>query len=75
MEAVAEEVTGAEVERGVEVFSRRSLAHGGVAWTADDVRPEAGLHLYRATAAGHSILAKDGQPDHRVAAQVDPPGR
>ena len=32
----------------------------------EDVRPGAGLRLYRATADSHSILAKDGQPDHRV---------
>jgi predicted pyridoxine 5'-phosphate oxidase superfamily flavin-nucleotide-binding protein len=29
-------------------------------------RPGAGLRLYRAAADSHSILAKDGQPDHRV---------
>jgi hypothetical protein len=76
MEALAEEVAGAaDLERGIEVFSRRSLAHGGVAWTPDDVRPGGGIHLYRATAAGHSILAKDGRPDHRIAAAVDPPER
>jgi hypothetical protein len=71
MEAVAEEVTGAELERGIEVFSRRSLAHGGEAWTPDDVQGAAGLRLYRATASGHSILAKDGRPDHRIVAEVD----
>jgi hypothetical protein len=26
----------------------------------------AGLRLYRAVASEHSILAKDGAPDHRV---------
>jgi hypothetical protein len=31
-----------------------------------DVGPGAGLRLYRATADAYSILAKDGQPDHRV---------
>lgn len=75
MEAEAEEVTGAELERGIEVFSRRSLATGGQAWTTDDVGGAAGLRLYRATASGHSILAKDGSPDHRIAADVDAPGR
>jgi Pyridoxamine 5'-phosphate oxidase len=70
MPAVAEEVTGAELERGIEVFSRRSLAHGGPAWTLDDVQGEAGIRLYRATAAEHSILAKDGRPDHRIPADI-----
>jgi hypothetical protein len=36
------------------------------AWTSEDVRPGAGLRLYRAIADSHSILAKDSQPDHRV---------
>ncbi len=30
------------------------------------VRPGAGLRLYRAAAGSHSILAKDGRPDHRI---------
>ena len=75
MEAVAKEVTGDGLERGIEVFSRRSLATGGEAWTADDVSGAAGLRLYRATASEHSILAKDGTPDHRVAADVGAPER
>jgi nitroimidazol reductase NimA-like FMN-containing flavoprotein (pyridoxamine 5'-phosphate oxidase superfamily) len=57
-------------ERGIEVFSRRAVWHGGRAWTASDVRPGAGLRLYRATADSHSILAKDGQPDHRIPAPL-----
>jgi hypothetical protein len=48
------------------VFSRRSVAHGGREWTAEEVRPGAGLRLYRATADSHWILAKDGRPDHRI---------
>lgn len=49
---------------------RRSLGHGGQVWTLDDVRGDSGLRLYRAVAEAHSMLAKDGRPDHRVA--VDP---
>jgi hypothetical protein len=52
--------------RIVAIFSRRSLEASGRAWTADDVRGAAGLRLYRAVASEHSILAKDGAPDHRV---------
>ncbi len=70
MTAVAEELSGAELEREIEVFSRRSLAHGGVEWTPEDVGAEADLRLYRATAAEHSMLAKDGRPDHRIVADV-----
>ncbi|MEU5040570.1 pyridoxamine 5'-phosphate oxidase family protein [Streptomyces griseorubiginosus] len=65
MSAVAEElVDGAE--RALEVFSRRSLLHGGRVWTLDDVRGDSGMRLYRAVAQSHSMLAKDGRPDHRV---------
>lgn len=68
MAAVAELVAdGAEVvERGLDVFSRRSVQHGGRVWTADDVRGGSGIRLYRAVAEDHSMLAKDGQPDHRI---------
>ncbi len=66
MSAVAELLGEDETGPGIEAFSRRSVAHGGAEWTAGDVRPGAGLRLYRATAVAHSILAKDGQPDHRV---------
>ena len=72
MEAEAGEVPDEELERGIAIFSRRSLETGGSAWTPDDVRGGAGLRLYRAVASEHSILAKDGAPDHRVV--VDLPG-
>jgi hypothetical protein len=71
MPAAAEQVTGAELHRGIDVFSRRSLEHGGTAWTRNDVQAEAGVRLYRATATEHSMLAKDGRPDHRIAIDVD----
>jgi hypothetical protein len=64
MAAVAQEAAGAALDRGLEVFSRRSLAHGGAAWTRKDVEALAGLRLYRATGQDHSILAKDGRPDY-----------
>ena len=72
MSAAAGETPGGELERGIEVFSRRSLATGGASWTPDDVRGEAPFRLYRAEAAQHSILAKDGAPDHRVMVEVRP---
>jgi Pyridoxamine 5'-phosphate oxidase len=75
MPAVAEEVAGAELERGIKIFSQRSQAHGGVPWSLDDVQGEAGLRLYRAIAEEHSVLAKDGSPDHRVAAEITTEGR
>jgi hypothetical protein len=66
MSAVAKLAEGGEIARGIEAFSARSVTHGGREWTSEDVRPGAGLRLYRATADSHWILAKDGQPDHRV---------
>jgi nitroimidazol reductase NimA-like FMN-containing flavoprotein (pyridoxamine 5'-phosphate oxidase superfamily) len=68
MSAVAELVDeqGETAARGIDAFSRRSVSHGGGEWTTADVRPGAGLRLYRATVESHSILAKDGQPDHRI---------
>lgn len=66
MSASAEEVTGTDIVRRVAIFSRRSLEHGGKPWTADDVRGQAPIRLYRATAREHSMLAKDGRPDHRI---------
>jgi len=66
MSAVAEQVAGDDLTRGTETFSRRSLAHGGVKWTVEDVQAESGLRLYRAIPESYSILAKDGRPDHRI---------
>ena len=70
MTAVAAETSGEELERGIEIFSRRSLETGGQAWTADDVQGTTSLRLYRAVASEHSILAKDGAPDHRVVVEL-----
>ncbi|NUQ95504.1 MAG: pyridoxamine 5'-phosphate oxidase family protein [Streptomyces sp.] len=68
--AVAARVEGEGLAHGLDVFSRRSVLHGGRVWTAEDVRGDSGMRLYRAVAGGHSILAKDGQPDHRVAVEL-----
>jgi general stress protein 26 len=49
MEATAEPVTDdADVERLMSLFSTRSVAHGGSAWTAAEVRPPADIRPYRA---------------------------
>ena len=66
MSAAATLLDDGETARGIAAFSRRSVAHGGEEWTSGDVRPGAGLRLYRATADSLWMLAKDGQPDHRV---------
>lgn len=71
MSAVAEQVVAdGDRARGIDVFSRRSLAHGGRAWSVEDVQGDSGMRLYRAVADAHWVLAKDGQPDHRVPADL-----
>jgi nitroimidazol reductase NimA-like FMN-containing flavoprotein (pyridoxamine 5'-phosphate oxidase superfamily) len=66
MSALAKLLEDDETARGIEAFSRRSVAHGGPEWTREDVRPGAGLRLYRAAADSRWILARDGRPDHRI---------
>jgi hypothetical protein len=63
MSAVAREVEGDERAEGIEIFSRRSLTHGGREWTVADVDAPGGLRLYRATAAEQYCLNRD---DRRV---------
>ena len=62
MAARAEEVTGAdEIERGMSVFSRRSLKQGGRAWTPDDVGSTARLRIYRAVALEQFVLSPEDE--------------
>jgi hypothetical protein len=48
MAGTAEQLDGAELDHGVELFSRRSLADGASAWDPIDVTGSADLRLYRA---------------------------
>ena len=66
MSAIAKLLEDDEIAQGIEAFSRRSVAHGGLEWTSEDVRAGAGVRLYRAIADAHWILAKDGRPDYRI---------
>jgi nitroimidazol reductase NimA-like FMN-containing flavoprotein (pyridoxamine 5'-phosphate oxidase superfamily) len=73
MAAIAEELTGADEERGIEIFSRRSQQHGARPWTLQDVRPPAPLRLYRTTVAEQWMLDKSGEGpryDHRTAVRL-----
>ena len=70
MSAVAGELEGDDLDRGLEVFSRRSVEHGGREWTLEDAGPSALYRLYRATASEHSVLDPDGSPDHRTPISV-----
>jgi Pyridoxamine 5'-phosphate oxidase len=58
LSAVAEELTGEDLDRGIEIFSRRSQAHGADEWTRADVLAPAPLRLYRATASEAFVLGE-----------------
>lgn len=66
MSAVAEELTGGDLDRGIEIYSRTSLGHGGHEWKQEDVSVPAPYRLYRATVSEHWILDPTGHPDHRT---------
>jgi Pyridoxamine 5'-phosphate oxidase len=66
MAAVAEELTGAEVDRGIGIFSRSTLGHGGGEWKLEDVEAPSPYRLYRATVTEHSVLDPDAHPVRRI---------
>ena len=66
MSAIAEQLTGADLDHGIEIFSRTSLAHGGREWKPEDVEESTLYRFYRATASEHWIRDPVGRPDHRT---------
>ena len=66
MAASAEQLTGDRLERGIDVFSRRSVEHGARPWTVEDARAPAPLRLYLATVTGHSVLDPAKPRDERI---------
>jgi uncharacterized protein YhbP (UPF0306 family) len=70
MSAIAEKLTGADLDRGIEIFSRSSLAHGGHEWKHEDVDEGTLYRLYRATASEHWVRDPVGRPDHRTLVTV-----
>src|SRR3954462_12533493 len=60
---VARELPAHETAEGIEIFSKRSMGHGGVEWSVDDVSLPAHHRLYQATAEAISVL---DEHDHRV---------
>jgi nitroimidazol reductase NimA-like FMN-containing flavoprotein (pyridoxamine 5'-phosphate oxidase superfamily) len=65
--AQAAELSGDELDSGIEVFSQKSVTNGLPSFSLDDVQEPARLRLYRAVATEHSALAEGSQ---RIA--VDP---
>ena len=64
MSALAEEVAGDARIHAIDLFSRRSVRHGGTEWTLSDIQAPAPLRLYRAKATAHYVLA--GSADVRI---------
>lgn len=76
MSAVAEELSGAEFDRGLQIYNGRFQDPGeregrGVQMiTAKDVQAPALYRLYRAIAHEHWVLDPAGHPDHRTPVTV-----
>jgi uncharacterized protein YhbP (UPF0306 family) len=63
MKGVAEELTGAELEQGLDVFDRVSQKDIGRAFGLDSVQGPALFRLYRATVLEHWVLIPGRDPD------------
>jgi hypothetical protein len=75
-------VEQAAIERAIDVFSQRSLAHGGVEWTTADVETEgeSAIRLYRghgrrALDPGQGRPARQPHPCRRLDSNPIPGGR
>ena len=66
MLAIAKELKGESLHRGIEIFSRTSLGHGGGEWKPEDVEESSLYRLYRAAASEHWVRDPVGRPDHRT---------
>jgi hypothetical protein len=69
MSAAGQELTGADLERGIEIFSRVSESHGAKPWALEDVQPPSALRLYRARVSEHWVLDPERRPDQRTPVQ------
>jgi nitroimidazol reductase NimA-like FMN-containing flavoprotein (pyridoxamine 5'-phosphate oxidase superfamily) len=65
----AKELTGAELEEGIDIFGRLSRTNAGRDWQLADVQPPSEHRLYRATAAEYYVLVRD--PDSESGRGVD----
>jgi uncharacterized protein YhbP (UPF0306 family) len=63
MKGAAKELTGAELEQGLEVYDRVSRRDIGRAFGPDDVQGSALFRLYRATVSEHWVLIPGRDPD------------
>jgi uncharacterized protein YhbP (UPF0306 family) len=65
--ADAREVSGDQLDRGLEIFSGTSRAQGLPEWRLEDVQAPARHRLYRAAASAHFVL---NERDERVPVQL-----
>jgi nitroimidazol reductase NimA-like FMN-containing flavoprotein (pyridoxamine 5'-phosphate oxidase superfamily) len=63
MNGLAEELTGSQLERGIEVFDRVSRTDLGREWGLDDVQEPSLFRLYRATVSEHFVLIPGRDPE------------
>jgi nitroimidazol reductase NimA-like FMN-containing flavoprotein (pyridoxamine 5'-phosphate oxidase superfamily) len=63
LKGLAEELAGAELERGLEVFDRVSRNDLGREWGLDDVQEPSLIRLYRATVSEHFVLIPGRDPE------------
>jgi nitroimidazol reductase NimA-like FMN-containing flavoprotein (pyridoxamine 5'-phosphate oxidase superfamily) len=63
MSGRAEELTGTELERGIEVFDRVSQEDNARGWGLSDVQPPSLFRLYRATVSEHFVLIAGRDPE------------
>jgi nitroimidazol reductase NimA-like FMN-containing flavoprotein (pyridoxamine 5'-phosphate oxidase superfamily) len=63
MSGRAEELTGDELERGIELFDRVSQKDIARPWGLSDVQPPSLFRLYRATAVEHFVLVRGRDPN------------
>jgi hypothetical protein len=67
MAATAAELSGAELDQGLQVYpGERGLAAGARAKTPPDVLAPSLYRLYRATVSAHWVLDPDAAPDQRT---------
>ena len=59
----AQELSGAELERGIEIFDRLSRTNEGPGWQLSDVQPPSPHRLYRAIAEEHFVLIRGRDPE------------
>jgi len=68
MSARAEELSGAELERGIAFFDAATQAQGLTRrWALADILAPAHYRLYRATVSQHWVLDPRSSPDERTA--------